>query len=97
MSSKDSGAGQVANTGFAPVVRESESPRLKSQGILDAMADARTLVVNARPRYGSALWMAQDSGSRAVVACLDGDVDLAGFHATGAAHAAFKAVRALRG
>jgi hypothetical protein len=66
------------------------------QGVKDAIADARTLVVIAQPRPGSALATAQDLGSRADVACLDG-LDLAAFYARLAAHAAFQAVRALRG
>jgi hypothetical protein len=66
------------------------------QATLDAIADARTLVVIAQPRPGSALATAQDLGSRTVVACLDGR-ELAAFYARRAAHAAFQAVRALRG
>src|SRR4051812_46571243 len=69
----------------------------QSQGSKDAAADARTLIVNARPRFGSALWAAQTDGSRAVVAILDGSVYLAGVFAVSAAHAARKAVPGLRG
>lgn len=68
-----------------------------TQSTRDALADARTLVVVAQPRPGSALDQALTRGSRAVVACLDGKQDLAAFYARGAAHAALKAVRALRG
>lgn len=64
---------------------------------LDAMADARTVLVNTRVRFGSALWLAQQEGSRAVVAVLDGDVYLAGLHTEVAVRAARKALRALRG
>jgi hypothetical protein len=74
-----------------------EAPRPASQGVLDAVADARTLVVVARPRFGSALWTAQIEGSRAVVAMFDGDGPLAQTSAYFAAHAAFRAVPALRG
>ena len=74
-----------------------EAPRLVSQGVLDAVADAQTLVVNARPRFASALWTAQAEGSRAFVAILDGDGPLAQTSAYFAAHAAFQAVPALRG
>lgn len=70
--------------------------RAGAQGVLDALADARTLVANAEPKPWSALGRAQDLGSRAVVACLDGR-DLAAFYACGAAHEAFRAVRGLRG
>jgi hypothetical protein len=63
----------------------------------DAIADARTLVVNARAKHGSALWAAQDLGSRAVVACLNGDGYLAQCFAAEAAAAAFEAVPGLRG
>jgi len=66
------------------------------QRVLDAIVDARTLVVCARPRFGSQLWRAQDSGGRAVVASLNGRENLAALYACEAAHAAFRAVRRLR-
>jgi hypothetical protein len=69
---------------------------MSSQGAQDAMADARTLLALSTPRVYSALWNAQDAGSRAVVAALDGN-DFAGHHAEWAAHYAFKAVPGLRG
>lgn len=69
---------------------------MTSQGAKDAMADARTLLAVRIPSVYSALWYAQDEGSRAVVAALDGN-DIAGYHAEWAAHYAFKAVPALRG
>lgn len=75
---------------------EAGEARGLSQGAKDAIADARTLVINARPRFGSALWRAQEAGSQAVVACLDGAGLLAQTHAYAAAHAAFRAVPALR-
>lgn len=89
--------GMVDANSEAGRVQEGEAPRVQSQAVLDAMADARTLVVNVRAPFGSALWIAQDSGSRAVVAVLDGDVSMAGYNAENAAHAAFRAIRGLRG
>ena len=69
---------------------------MSSQGALDAMADARTLLAFRSPRVYSALWHAQDEGSRAVVAVLDGN-DLAGDYAESAARYAFRAIPGLRG
>lgn len=69
---------------------------MTSQGAKDAAADAGTLVVNGRPRYGSALYVTLEYGSKAVVAVLDGEADLAGYYAQVAAHAARRAVRGLR-
>lgn len=81
-------AGRVADAG---------QPVPASQCALDAMADVRTCLVNTRVRFGSALWLAQHEGSRAVVAVLDGDAYLAGLHAAVAVRAGRKALRALRG
>ena len=72
------------------------------QGVRDAIADARTLVVFvmlARPhsRTWRALEAAQDRGSDAHVACMDGKERLAVVNAREAAHAAFRAVPGLRG
>lgn len=65
------------------------------QGTLDALADARTLILNASPAHGSALWQAQDLGSRAVVAYLDGAYDRAEMYAFAAFGAALEAVPGL--
>lgn len=79
------GAGSVADAGGDRVP------------VQDAIADARTLVINVPVRFGGALWAAQHDGSRAVVAALDGDGPLAQTCAYFAAHAAFEAVPGLRG
>jgi hypothetical protein len=70
---------------------------LNNMPILDAISDARTLIANALPRFGSALWEAQAEGSRAVVAAISGDAYAAQDCAIAAAHAAFEAVPGLRG
>lgn len=64
--------------------------------ISDAIADARTIVVNAAPKHGSALWAAQDLGSRAVVAYLDGRYEMAEFYVFSAFDAALEAVPGLK-
>lgn len=66
-----------------------------SQGVRDALADARTLVLNGAGR-GRNLETALAEGSAAVVAVLDDLSDLAALHAGQAAHAAFRAVPGLR-
>lgn len=77
---------------------DSDAGQAGGQSSRDAsLAWARALVVKARPRFGSPLWVALDQGSRCVVACLDGNEDLAALCARFAAHAAFRAVPGLRG
>jgi hypothetical protein len=88
MSMSDNGsADRVADAG--------EAPRLVSQSTLDALADAQTLIVNARPKHGSALWAAQDLGSRAVVAYVGGAYDRAEDYTFAAFDAALEAVPGL--
>lgn len=87
MNSDNGSADRVADAG--------ETPRVVSQSTLDALADARTFVVNAHPKHGSALWAAQDLGSRAVVSYLDGAYDRAEMYVFAAFDAALEAVPGL--
>ena len=66
---------------------------MESKGVAESIEWANGVLAAARPiRYGSALWAAQHYGSRAVVACIDGNEDLAVACARLAAGAAHDAV-----
>lgn len=86
----------MSDNGSADRVADAgEAPRVFSQGTLDALADARTFVINIRVAHGSALWQALDLGSRAVVACLDGRYEHAEDLTFAAFDAALEAIPAL--